>query len=166
MMRIVGVAWAGLRLPLQNREVQSTCSIPLSTVLSRIGTTRKELWHHIFSMRLSAGPRCQASWSAWTKRSADIRFKEASGIHDTSRSCMPMSRWQAARPCSKVFFFVVSSGHDSCYRALLPSRLCEAPAGLSLFSQLVWTVGLHEHSEVNATMIGSYFLCFRKLAPP
>ena len=29
------------------------------------------------------------------------------------------------------------SGHDGCYRALRPFRLCEAPAGLSLFSQRV-----------------------------
>ena len=57
------------------------------------------------------------------------------------------------------FFFVASSGHDGCYRALRPFRLCEAPAGLSLFSQLVRTVALHEHMGANATMIGSQFLC-------
>ena len=63
-------------------------------------------------------------------------MKKPAEIHDTS----PMSCWQAARPCSKFFFFAASGGHDRCYRALGPFRLCEAPAGLSLSSQRVATV--------------------------
>ncbi len=63
-------------------------------IVTNWDATERNLASH-FSLRLSAGPRFQASWSAWTKRSADIRFieKEASGIHDTSRICSPMSCW-------------------------------------------------------------------------
>ena len=58
------------------------------------------------------------------------------------------------------FFFeqeVIASGHDRCYRALWPIRLCEAPAGLSLFSQRVRTDALHEHSGVHAASNGQFF---------
>ena len=55
----------------------------------------------------------------------------------------------------EFFLCVASGGHDRCHRAPRPFRLCEAPAGLSLFSQRVRTVALHEHSGTNATMIGT-----------
>ena len=63
------------------------------------------------SLASSAGPRRQASWLAWTKRSADTRFidKEASGIHNTSRICTP-----SGKTMFQVFVFVASSGHDGC----------------------------------------------------
>ena len=47
-------------------------------------------------------------------------------------------------------FLSRTSGHDRCYRALRPIRLCEAPAGPSFFSQRVRTDALYEHSGVHA----------------
>ena len=56
-----------------------------------------------------------------------------------------------------VKFLSRASGHDRCYRALRPIRLCEAPAGLSLFSQRVRTDALYEHSEVHAASSRVFF---------
>ena len=53
-------------------------------------------------------------------------------------------------PRNVVKFFPASSGHDKSYRALRPIRLCEAPAGLGLFSLRVRTEALYEHSGVHA----------------
>ena len=50
----------------------------------------------------------------------------------------------------KSSFFPASSGHDRRYRALRSIRMCEVPAGLSLFSQRVRTETLYEHSGVHA----------------
>ena len=49
-----------------------------------------------------------------------------------------------------VKFLSRANGHHRCYRALRPIRLCEASAGLSLFSQRVRTDALYEHSGVHA----------------
>ena len=71
-------------------------------------------------------------------------------MHDISRSCTPTS--QVARPCSKALFFLsLPMVMTAAFGPSGPS----ACAGLSLFSQPVRTAALHEHSEVNATMIGS-----------
>ena len=111
---------------------------PIERGMSRIGTTRK-----IYSLRLPAGPRCQASWSVSTRRSADIRFKqsaESTTLQEVVRQRHVGVSFQWSRQ--------VLSGPPA-----RPFRLCEAPAGLSLFSQRVRTVALHEHSGANATMI-------------
>ena len=63
-----------------------------------------------------------------------------------------VGRWRDLLSC------VASSGHDRCYRALRPIRLCEAPAGLSLFSQRVRTVARHEHSGSKLQVSSSFFL--------
>ena len=144
------VAWAGLRLRLKSRSVvKLKCPIEHGIVTN---------WD---DMEKSGITHCSLRLSSWHHGrygpEGDIRCigEEASGIHDTSRICTPMSCCQVARPCSKglvsASFFVASSGHDRCYQALRPFRLCERR--LELVQPAGATVALHAHSGVYCWLV-------------
>ena len=69
---------------------------------------------------------------------------------DTEKNSMDRRNDDMRESRNVVKFLSRVSGHDRCCRALRPIRLCEAPAGLSLFSQQVRTDALYEHSGVHA----------------